>query len=128
MVSYTIDQDKENQLIRVEVVGVITEGNGEKIITEARSAAGETGFDILYDMRRSSSKINISGWFRLPRNLDVYKAASARLIKAAVLISKDDKSVDDYMFFETVTRNLGFRLKIFFDEDDALLWLDRKTD
>lgn len=127
MVSYTIEIDNDVQLIRVEVFGEILQNDGERIITEARTAAGENGYDIVYDMRRSNTKVSILDWFRLPRNLDVFMQAKARLIRAAVIISKDDESLEEYRFFETVTRNLGFSLKIFFNEEDALVWLDRKT-
>ncbi len=126
MVSYSIKLDNDLQLVRVEVIGVLNQTAGKQIITEARSAASENGYDLLYDMRRCAIKVSISNWFRLPRDLDVFKQAAARLVKAAIVISKTDKAIDEYIFFENVARNLGFSLKIHFTEDEALPWLDRK--
>jgi hypothetical protein len=127
MVSYNIEIDDELQLIRTVVTGTIKAGNGEHIITESRNAATENGYDILYDMTGSAAKISITSWFQLPRTLDVFKHATARLIKAAIIIPQDDQSIENYKFFETVTRNLGLSIKVFFTEGEALKWLDRKS-
>lgn len=127
MVSYTIEIDDELQLIYTVVTGTISREIGEKIITESRIAAAENGYDILYDMRVSKTEVNIASWFQLPRTLDVFKHANARLVRAAIVISKEDDSVEQYKFFETVSRNLGFSIKICFDEEEALRWLDRKN-
>jgi hypothetical protein len=127
MISYTIRTDDELQLIYTVVTGTIKAGNGEHIIIESRNAAAENGYDILYDMTGTVTKVNLTSWFQLPRTLDVFKQAAARLIKAAIVIPQDDSSVKQYKFFETVTRNLGLSVKIFFTEEEALKWLDRKS-
>ncbi len=125
MISYRIDIDDDLQLIRVEVSGVVTKNTGKEIITKARVAASEHGYDILYDIRRATIKVSTTSWFNLPRELDVFNHEGARLIKAAILIEKEDKAIDEYLFFENVVRNLGFSFKVHFSETEALRWLDR---
>jgi len=110
----------------VTATGELFKADGEQIITLARTAAAEHGFCVLYDVRQSRTKVPIVEWFQLPRNLEVFMDTKKRRVKAAVLISPDD-AVDKYSFYETVTTNLGIKLKIFFDEDDAIEWLCKKS-
>lgn len=126
MDSFDIKTDHEQGLVIVVAEGEITQSEGEKIITAARTTAAEYGYSVLYDVRQSRTNIPIIEWFQLPRNLQVFKDEKMRGVKAAVLISRDDDEVDKYKFYETVTDNLGIRLKIFFDEAQALKWLDGK--
>lgn len=124
MAEYSITTDDERRLILVDVSGKIVKSEGEKIITDARTLAGERSYDVVYDMRGSYySAVQISDWFRMPRKLDVYKSANSRMVKAAIVVSEDDKSLDQYRFFETVSKNLGFAFRIFFSLDDAFFWL-----
>lgn len=127
MASYKLELNNSLSYIRVEAFGDIEQEMGEKIITEARTLASENNYDILYDMRAASSKVQLSDWFHLPRTLDVYRHKKARFISAAVLLAPDEKMPDQYKFFETVVGNLGFRLKIFFEENEALEWLAKKN-
>ena len=126
MDSFFVKTDHEKGLVILVATGEITKSDGEKIITVARTTAAEYKYlAALYDLRQSRTSIPIVELFQLSRNLEVYKIQEMRTIKAAILISPDDE-VDKYKFYETVTDNLGIRLKIFFDESQALEWLAAK--
>ena len=125
MESLNISIDHERDLIRVTAVGELIKSDGEKIITLARTVAAEHGFDVLYDVRQTRTKIPVVEWFQLPRNLEVFKDEKKFRVKAAVLISPED-DVEKYRFYETVTTNLGINLKIFFEEEEAIEWLCKK--
>src|SRR6476661_7341741 len=112
MDSFYIKTDHEQGLVIVIATGELSQTEGEKIITLARTTASEYGYAVLYDMRKSRTNIPVVEWFQLPRNLEVFKDEKMRGVKAAVLISPDDE-VDKYRFYETVTDNLGIRLRIF---------------
>lgn len=123
MDSYEITLDDKLKLVRVKAAGSLRQADGEKLITLAREKAGEKGFHILYDIRRATTVVPFASWFNLPRKLEVFKAETAWKIKAAVLASADDKAMKGYNFYETVTENLGFSVRIFTDEEKALAWL-----
>lgn len=122
---FEIHLDHKQQLVKVTVLGEIKQLNGEKIITAARQNAAEHDFDILYDIRRATTNVSFVSWFNLPRKLEIFKAPTARHIRAAILASPDDPAIDEYKFYETVVGNLGFRLRVFFEEADALEWLKK---
>lgn len=123
MDSLEISLDHENKIVRVTATGQLNLSDGESIITEARTTAGKYRFDIIYDIRNASTVVPFADWFHLPRKLPVFKEENARSIKAAILASPEDKALGDLKFYETVTYNLGFKLRVFFDENEAIAWL-----
>lgn len=125
MDSLDIAIDHVQNLVRVTAVGDIYQADGEKIITTARQTAAQYGYDVLYDVRRSNPKVPLARWFHLPRELTVFKEATTRNIRAAILITQNS-DVETFEFYELVTQNVGLKVKIFFSEDDALDWLKKK--
>ena len=125
MDSFEISLDHKKNIVRIKVIGEMNQAEGEKVITAARKTAGQNGYDILYDLRLATTNVAFANWFHLPRKLDVFNDTNARLIKAAIIASKQDKAIDDYKFYEVVTDNLGFKIRLFFDEVEAVSWLLR---
>lgn len=123
MSDFQVYVNHELKLVKITAAGELLREDGEKIITVARQTAAEHSYNLLYDIRLATSSISFARWFHLPRTLPVFQNSQSRNIAAAVLVSPDDKAVIDYKFYEVVTANLGFKLKIFFDENEALEWL-----
>lgn len=123
MDSFDLVLDDERHLVKITAAGEIYQEDGEKLITVARTTAAQHGYDLLYDIRKATAKIPFVSYFNLPRELQVYKDIKTRRVKAAVLISEKDKALKDYKFYETVTDNVGIKLRFFFDETEALEWL-----
>ncbi len=123
MSSFEIKLDHENRLVRVTGTGEFFQPDGEKLITAARTAAGERDYSIFYDMRRATTTVHFASWFSLPRKLDVFNQLKTRRVKAAILVLKEDKAVEDYKFYELVTDNIGIKIRVFFDETEAFTWL-----
>ncbi len=126
MDSFDVSIDHARNLVRVTTIGELFQADGEKIITIARTTAAELGYNALYDVRQSVTNIPIVEWFQLPRSLEVFKETKTRRIKAAVLISPND-AIDIYKFYETVMYNLRLKLRVFFNEDEALEWLTNNS-
>lgn len=124
--SFEVFVDHELRLVRITAIGELFQADGEKIISTARSTAAEHGYVVLYDIRQSTATVPFSSWFHMPRNLSVFQNFQTKRVKAAVLASPDDKAVEGYKFYEIVTENLGISLRIFFDEDEAIKWLQTK--
>ena len=123
MSSFDLLVDNKLKLIRITVIGEIFQAEGEKIITMARSTAVEHGFFVLYDIRQATTTVPFASWFHMPRNLPVFQNLQTKLVKAAVLASPQDKAVEGYKFYETVTANMGLSLRVFFNEEKAIKWL-----
>ena len=119
---YEITLDKERCIVHLIVRGELAKDVGEKIITQARTEAANTQYNILCDVRQAKVKTVLTDWFYLPRTLDIYKKTQA--VKTAILINPN-KQESEYRFFETVTQNLGISIKIFLHEKDALKWLKK---
>ncbi len=95
MNSYEILIDAENRLVKVVAVGQLLQADGEKIISQARAEAMKNGYNILYDIRKATTKVELADWFHLPRKLQVFKDVKARQIIAAIIASKYDKDVSE---------------------------------
>lgn len=122
MDSFDIDLDTELKLVRVTVSGNMQQKDGEKIISTARRTAAEHRFDILNDIRQATTKVSLANWFQLPKTLDVLKKPETRHIKAAIIFSPAD-SVEDYRFYEDVSKNMGLRIRFFLTESEAVSWI-----
>jgi hypothetical protein len=119
---YTITLDQERGLVHVVAVGEFVRDLGDELITNARKEAVEHQYNILCDVRGSNARVALADWYYLPRRLAVYRKAKSCSIKTAIIVAtgKQEKA---YRFFETVTRNLGLNIRIFFREEAALEWL-----
>lgn len=123
MPHFDISLDSERRLVIIKAFGELREKDGEKIITAARTKAMENDYNIIYDLRNATTTVLFASWYHLPRKLEVFNTQKAFRIKAAVLVSPTDKSMPDYKFYETVTENLGLKLRVFLDESEAHEWL-----
>ena len=126
MNSFDVSLDHENRLVKITASGEFFQADGEKIITIARTTAAEHGYNALYDIRQATMTVNFASWYDIPRKLEVYKDLKTRRVKAALLVSPQDKAVEDYKFYEIVTDNVGLKLRVFFNEDEAFTWITGK--
>lgn len=121
MSQYEIFQDHELKLVRVVARGDLSRALGVEIITKARLLAAESGYNILYDMRDSVTRVAMFEWYDLPRTLDVLQKAETRRARVAVLYPAH--SSRDFLFYEDTAANAGLNVKVFLDEAEALAWL-----
>ena len=119
--SHEISLDEENHIVHMVVQGEMNKDEGEKIILEARAFADKTSYDILCDVSRANIKASLAEWFYLARNKDIYPTIPSE--KTALLINPDSRKL--YQFVENVTRNKGFKVRIFLSEEDARAWLKK---
>ena len=119
---YEITRDDEHYIMRINVHGVLAKDIGEKVIAQGRTKAAENQYNILCDVRQAKIKAAFTDWYYLPRKLDIYSKTKA--VKTAILVTPGQQE-EEYSFFETVTHNLGIRVKIFTRGKDALKWLKK---
>jgi hypothetical protein len=123
---YTITLDHRRALVHVVAQGEFNFESGGELITDARKQAAEHQYNIFCDVRESSAKVNLADWFYLPRRLFVYRDRKTRTAKTAILIRTGSQE-NAYRFFETVANNLGLRIKIFLQKEEALEWVRGKA-
>jgi len=69
-VPYTITVDTVRSVVRVLVSGILDADQAPAIVTEARRTAGESGLNILYDLRGATpGKLENSDIFWWPRTI-----------------------------------------------------------
>ena len=124
MNKFNTSLDETQKIVRATANGVMMKSDIEQMITDVRKAAAEHGFNVLYDLRNATTKVPFAEWYYIPRNLPIFKEPNAKEIKGVMLISAGDKAVKGYQFYETVADNLGFSIRTFFDETEALNWLN----
>ncbi|MBS1796449.1 MAG: hypothetical protein JSS81_21545 [Acidobacteria bacterium] len=127
MSSYDLSLDHDRHLILVVIRGELMQDDGSEIITVTRQKASELNYNILYDMREATTNVPFSSWYRLPRELEVFSDHNIRRHKAVLLVSKTDKALKGYEFYSIVTENLGIKVRVFFEPDEALEWLTGKS-
>lgn len=85
------------------------------------------------DLKTNLFLADCTGLFGSGSLIDVYELAKAfsslpvpRNVREAVLLPLDDGAAKNLRFYETTTRNRGYRVSVFNDRDAALAWLTEK--
>ena len=120
---YTITVDTVGRVVRVFVSGIFDAEEAPRMTTDARRAAGESGLNILYDVRQAQpGKLENSDLFWLPRTVPALKGTEAARVRIATVYVASQRPIVD--FWETAFRNVGLNVRGFEnDEPAALAWL-----
>ena len=121
--SFKVFLDDTNKIVRLTAIGIIDHPILENMIDTARKTAVEKEYNILYDVRNAQTKVSFGDWFFIPRNLEIFKDSRSQKAIAVILASTEDKGIEGYKFYTTVLGNLGYKIRLFYEEDDALNWL-----
>ena len=121
--NYQISIDKEHQLIRLVLKGVVSKIEGEQVIIETRAASAENGLDILCDIREAEIVARPADWFFLLRNKDIYPSKPNE--KTALLITSKKRGF--FGFVGNVALNMSMNIQVFVDESEALDWLQKES-
>ncbi len=127
MSDFDLTIDDENKLIRVTADGLFFKTDVARMVGTARDQAIKLGFNLFYDVQNAERRLSAFDWYELPRELEAYNHPTARLIKAAAVLSQK-ADFRDLRFFETVLQNLGFNVRLFLSYDYALDWVLRGTE
>ena len=109
--------DEERGIVIVDSSGTISLQQIRETMTAVLAICAEKGFKkTLVDARKQEE---------LPSITELYEIASniPREIKVALLGIGGGPSEDGLRFLETVAKNTGLEVRVFFEEDEALRWL-----
>lgn len=123
MNSFEILLDEKRKFVRLTAAGIIDYPSLEKMIDTAQKAAIDNGYDILYDVRQTQTKVPLANYFFIPRNMEIFKDVRSRGVAVVILASVKDRSIENYKFYATVLSNLGYKVRVFYEEAEAVNWL-----
>jgi hypothetical protein len=116
---YEVSIDQDRRLIRIKVWGELTFESISEMTTEVSTAAAKHGFvHFLFDMRETTENADTMDAFFLAANPE--ERGLTRTHKRAIVHRSTNKL---YRFFETVSVNRGYNVKLFTDIDSALEWI-----
>jgi hypothetical protein len=120
----SVRYDAELGLIAIEIQARIDQGVVKELAHEAaRIARQHNCFLVLSDARGAMPGLSTMEIYDLPKViLEILSATGipAHKFKRALVVSGD---LDDFRFFEIVSRNRGQNVTVFHDMDDARSWL-----
>jgi hypothetical protein len=116
---HTLAYIPEEGYIELTVDGRFNLARLKQIAPEVASLSNESGcLHILNDMSYATIDVSVLDVYSSPQQMD--DAGITRSTKRALVVPK---SFEHAHFLETVTRNRGHDLKVFFDRDEAINWL-----
>lgn len=120
--AWQVEYLQNQEIILVKNTGELTYQDFDEHIGEvAALSKANNVFQILSDNTEMITDLGTLAIYSFPTLYE--EAGLSRRSKIAVLISPEDRGIDDFKFYETVCQNNGYRSKIFFQYEDALEWL-----
>jgi hypothetical protein len=122
---HRVSFDESNALIRIVYHGSVSMEDVEQVRAEAIALTKQhAASKSLKDFRDASFDLTTLDIFSLPESTSAAyseKQLSVHNIKRAIVMNKDAEALS---FLETVSLNRGQRVKLFFEMDEAMSWLD----
>jgi hypothetical protein len=116
--------DSEKRIIVIELQGLIDKPLIKQLASHVAGYSREHNcFLVLNDAREATLNLSTVEIYDLPKTIMEILAATGievRKFKRALVVSND---VDDFTFFETVSRNRGHNVMLFRSIDQAISWL-----
>jgi hypothetical protein len=122
---YTVSYLEDTGIVRIKNWGQLSMN---EIVAQTREAASLSQDKhaklLLSDFSATEVKTSLVDIFQFP---DLYqKLGMDRTFKIAVLVSNIELNTDELRFYENITLNRGWQVRIFLKEDEATAWLTGK--
>ncbi len=115
---YRIKYEIKGSFLRVELTGDLPLEQFSKISGDMDSVIDANGIDkVLFDMRGFKQRFGVFNGLKRIENFDPIR----KYIQFAILDTESNKENND--FFENASYNRGFKMLFFYDEVQALKWL-----
>jgi len=121
MVKHDIQVDHDQNIIFIEVSGVITEDDYKEVSGKVWALSAELGYHALYDLVDTDFTFDVDVSARLPRQIEQKNAPNAKNSRVALLVNAKDYS--RWKFIEIVNYGIGFKTRPFLKKQEALDWL-----
>lgn len=121
---YTIHYNEEMHLIEMKHAGKLIFGESITLTNEMLKVAREKNCHrVLSDYRETTLALSTLEIYKMPRVIHeaaITEGADARRFKRALVAGKGSQSL---RFFEIMSHDLGHIAKVFFNIDEARVWL-----
>lgn len=126
MGTWQIEHLDEDNIVHVKVRGEMPEDQVVLHVTEALAVASEhEATRFLVDHREMEPLVSMVRIYAMPGVFE--KLGLSRIHRLAVLFTPSSKHAREYEFFETVSVNRGFQVRLFEGDSEALAWLREHT-
>ncbi|NQD36550.1 hypothetical protein HPT27_05900 [Permianibacter sp. IMCC34836] len=122
---YEATVDEVRKLVWISYSGVLSLDVGLGLLQAARAKAGETGYPIVYDLRQARLHSSLLSLGEYAGKYIAPEAARTHYLPAVHLISPED-NVENWRFYERQAQMQGLKLRLFFDEAEAVRWLQQQ--
>lgn len=114
-----IKVDEDRGIIEVRSYGKSSREDIARAISEAQQVLADRGFNKIL--------VDTTGQDAMPSTIDIFDLFSKfpREFKTAMVLDRNQKTERDLSFAETVGMNRGVPVRIFYDGELALEWLDK---
>ena len=117
---FEVSSSDGDAYIRVKTFDAVTGDMAKQLAENAINNAGQRGINrFLVDVRGTPNIASTGEQYRLGHN-DMEQFGLKKDSKIAILVDVNDTS---HSFIETVFLNAGYRCRIFYDEEAAVIWL-----
>lgn len=117
--------DNVRKLVWISYAGILTLDVGLALLQAARAKAAETGYPIVYDLRQARLHLSLLTLGEYAAKYIVPEAARSQYLPAVHLISPND-NIEYWRFYERQAQMQGLKLRLFFDESEAVSWLQQQ--
>jgi hypothetical protein len=122
--SFSVTYDAEVGLIAIIVKGAIDHSVVREIAAEVARLAQEHGCGlVLTDTRETTLTLSVTDLYDLPKIIAKMLAELGLPVPGLKRALVVPDALDDFAFFETVSRNRGQNVMLFRDMDEAKKWL-----
>ena len=119
---WEIETWQNEKLIYLKASGSMSLDSIKQMCSETIAEANKQGLTkYLVDFRDMVPDIEIINIYSLPEILE--ELGDNRLSKTAMVFSQDSKEKEKFSFFQTVSFNRGFNVRLFTKIDEARKWL-----
>jgi hypothetical protein len=123
---WEIEHIIEKGIIYIKTEGTLSDvkQNSKMILEAIEKAKKNNVYKCLIDDRKLELNIGTANIYFLPEDFE--KLGVNRSYKVAIVLAIHPNNIDDYKFYETRAKNMGYQHKIFSDIASAESWLISK--
>jgi hypothetical protein len=121
VLNYSIEISSNGKYYRITGIVDVTVEIGREWMLDLVALSKESGIKAyLFDLRNVKNVSNLVDNYGFSYK-DISKLKVDRIAPHAILVDPDD---DSHNFIETTMLNAGYNARIFFDESDAIKWVE----
>ena len=108
-------------IVRININGVMDIDVLNQIVDKSSKLPKVAGYSRVYDFRNCVVAMNVLELYQFPRMSKHMQSIRSKVMKVALLARNGNE--DKIKFYETTAVNVGFNIKVFSDDNEAIKWI-----